>query len=152
MGDNMSKSFLRHTLICFGISFIDMFYGNITQALNNKRSSFLLIASFVLIFIYFRKKHKNSTINNISFLKENEYKIKDNVKYNRRIEWGIEEESNWRNKWNNAQPKETTSFLNKFFYTIITISKFIILVYINAVYMTFIEAFLIIIVGLLTII
>ncbi len=111
----MSKSFLRHTLICFGISFIDMFYGNITQALNNKRSSFLLIASFVLIFIYFRKKHKNSTINNISFLKENEYKIKDNVKYNRRIEWGIEEESNWRNKWNNAQPKETTSFLNKFF-------------------------------------
>ena len=109
------KKFFKHTIISFIIGIIDIYYRYIMEVNYNKKGSILLIASFITVYIFLKKdKQQTKNINQISFLKENEYKIKDNIKYNRKIEWGIEEEPNWRNKWNPSQPKETISFNHKF--------------------------------------
>lgn len=143
----MSKSFLRHTLICLGISFIIICYWDITKASNDNISNITIITSFIIFIIYNRKKFKlNSKKTNISFLKENESKIIDNIKNNRNIDWGIEEEKNWRYKWNNLQPKNINSFHDKFLYFSFLLFKIFILACLNSIYMSLLEGILLLII------
>lgn len=146
----MGKFFLRHTIICFFVSFIIICYWDITKASNENITNITMISSFIILLAYNQNKFKiYSQKTNLSFLKENENKIIDNLKNNRSIDWGIEEEKNWRYKWNNLQPKNINSFHDKFIYYLFLLFKIFILACINSIYMSLLEGILLLIIKII---
>lgn len=146
----MGKFFLRHTIICFVVSFIIICYWDITKTSNENITNLTMISSFIILLAYNQNKFKiYSQKTNLSFLKENENKIIDNLKNNRSIDWGIEEEKNWRYKWNNLQPKNINSFHDKFFYYLFLLFKIFILACINSIYISLLEGILLLIIKII---
>lgn len=141
---NTLKKFFSYSAICIVIAFISF---NFRTTGNEKISAYILLISSVIIAICYTQKPKIkiSTRNSISrFLEENDMQIRENAKYNRRLDWGIQKEINWKNTWNPLQPKEDTPIRKPFSQKIKTFFKFLGIMFFSFFYIALLESMIIV--------
>lgn len=132
--------------ICAGTT-IQIFYNAITNQNNQAVLNMTSILITVGLFIYKNENEKQNIIQNFLYTKG--YLLKDNIRNGNPLGFGIIHETNWKNKWNSTQEKNTISFIRIVKLTIIKSIQFILLVILFDIIGIIIEITLLIIIKLI---